>query len=446
MRGLRGRRAARAVALVAVGATLALACSPRPRVTGPPPLSAGVREFLPEPWSAEGGTRSEPWGGLYDRLLRGEEPSRLAAEIERLLPPGATFATGRLLLAEARLAGEQWSEARAAVGRLPEPARRSPAAVLVGARALEGLGDAVEAYSLYRSLGDGTPAARRRADALESAATEQLAERVEQALARGHAEAAARDLARLVVWRPLDRRTLDLQRRTAASLGDDPGELAALRALAAGEPPTVELAVRRAELELEVGEIEDSLRLLEELAARWPEDAAVAAALERGRFGWRLRNAPEPVQKLAQKPQLSRADLARLLYWLVPGVRTGRGGVGRIASDAVGHAAQEEIVRVVNQGLLRLDETLHRFEPDRPARRVEAIEAILRASRPAKGSLPCVGAIAAAERWSREGTCAAGVACGLLASEADCLAGGPLSGAEALGWLRDAAAEAGRER
>ena len=95
------------------------------------------------------------------------------------------------------------------------------------------------------------------------------------------------------------------------------------------------------------------------------------------RFRWRLEHAPASVRVAAGSAQVTRAQLARLIYWLVPGVRAARGGAARIASDVVGHDAHEEIVRIVNLGLLRVDETLHVFEPDRLARRGEALEALL---------------------------------------------------------------------
>ena len=437
-----GRRAALAVAPCAA---LALACAQTPRTAPPAPLPAELREFLPEPWSAPGEARSAPWDGLYDRLLAGENARQLAAEIERLLPAGSTAATGLLLLAESRLVGEQWEAARAALERLPPASRRSAAATLVAGRILEGSGDVVEAYATYRWLGDGSPVARRRAAALEAAACALLGERVEDLVQRGHFDDASRELSRLALWRPRDRHTLELQRLLAAGEGSPESELAALRALAAEEPLAVDLALRRAELELEVGDPDASLRLLDELALRRPGDAAVAQARDEARFGWRLKHAPQPVQDVAGHPQLTRADLARLLYWLVPGVRSDRGGVARIASDVVGHPAQEEVVRVLNLGLMRMDETLHRFEPDRPTRRAEAVEAILRAAKPAGASAECAAALGLG-RWSWEGSCEAGVACGLLATVGDCLPGGPLSGGEALSWIQLAAAGAAEPR
>ena len=438
MGAIRLRRVAFAVAPCAM---LAYACSQAPAAPRRPPLPPELREFLPEPWSAAGEARTEPWGGFYDRLLAGDDARPLAAEVERLLPAGSQNAAGWLLLSECRLVGEQWSAASEALARLPTAARRSAAATLVEARVLEGSGDVVEAYATYRWLGDGSAAAHRRAVALESAACALLGERVEDLIDRGHTDDATRELARLAVWRPHDRRTSDLQRRLAAATGAVESELAALRAMAAEEGLADDLAIRHAELELEAGNPDTALRLLDELAARRPGDEAVKAAQERVRFGWRLRHAPEQVQRVAESPQLTRADLARLLYWLVPGVRSERGGVARIASDVVGHPAQEEVVRVLNLGLMRMDETLHRFEPDRPVRRSDAIEAVLRAARPAGASVECAAALGVS-RWSWDGTCAAGASCGILPSVADCLPSGPLSGAEALDWILRAGAGA----
>jgi len=437
MRG-RGLLRAAAVVFVALGA----ACAPAPR-SERAPVGVELRPFLPDPAAALGTPAAAPWAALHARLLAGETAGTVAADIDRAA--SADPAAAHLLRAELALVGNDGATAFREVEQLPAVTRLRPAVRLIEARAREVAGDSVEAFAIYRDLETSSPAAAGRAAELESQAVRAVRERIDEALQRGRPGDARRDLERLRAWRPRDVATLTAAAQLASALEDPVAELAALRALATAGALDEERSERRARLELEVGEPEVALGELERLAARHPGDARLAEDLDRARFRWRLGHAPEAVQDLAHAASLTRAQLARLLYWLVPGVRAGRGGVARIASDVVGHEAQEEIVRVVNLGLMSVDESLHRFEPDRPARRIEALGAVLRAAA-VDGGVPACGGAALAASWSRESVCAAATACALVASDADCLPGGALSGREALDWVRRAlsAAEAPR--
>ena len=76
---------------------------------------------------------------------------------------------------------------------------------------------------------------------------------------------------------------------------------------------------------------------------------------------------------------MTRAEYASLLYWLVPGVRSGAAGSGRIATDILDlpSARRREIARVVNRELMSIDTTQHRFHPGRTVNRGEALRALL---------------------------------------------------------------------
>ena len=220
----------------------------------------------------------------------------------------------------------------------------------------------------------------------------------------------------------------------AAVAGDPRGELAAVKALQASRPKDLALSLRRGQLELAVGDARAGLALIERLAAGAPADAELQAELARAKFAWRLLNAPEQVRGLRDKVAIQRADFAVLLYWMVPQIRTARPGAAQIASDIVDHVSREEIARVANLGLMSIDETLHRFSPEAPLRRADAVAALLRllASGDSAGgcSLPRIG--------GRESLCKAGADCGLLEDAVLCQAGAGISGAEAIEMLRRA--------
>jgi tetratricopeptide (TPR) repeat protein len=429
----------RAVAPLAALLAAVAACAPPP--PGRPTRAAvadDLRDFLPEPGEALTGIPGGDWAPLHARLLAGEEPRAIEAEVERLGPREPAGAA-RVLRAEARLVAGRGAEAFVELEGLPVEARARPQVRLLEARAREAAGDLVEAYAILRELAAASAAAAARAPGLEQRAVTTVSERIAVALRRGRADEARRDLERLTEWRPHDPATWRAAAAVALARGDGAAELAALRALDAASPLEPDSALRLAELELEVGEAEAALRRLEALAAARPGDARVGVALDRARFQWRLGHAPESVQAAARRNPLTRAELARLLYWLVPEIRAGRGAVGKIASDVVGHEAQDEVVRVVNMGLMRVDENLHRFEPDRAVRRGEALEAVFRAAS-ASSAPPSCSRLVPAGAWTREALCAAAAGCGLTASPSDCLPGGALSGQEALAWIHGALA------
>ncbi len=425
------------VALLAAFPVAFLAgCTAAPPPKSAPAIDSALKPFLADPVPLAGASVASEVGRLHRRLLAGGDPAAVAEECAALLSSAPADSGARLLLAEAHLAGGEAASALVELGRIPAPLERTPEVALVAGRAAEQLDDPVAAVSWYRLAGGelGSERARR----LAPRAVEILRQRVADLIARGRFEEADRLLAQLEELRPSDPESLELARAVAVARADPRRELTALRALAPARPGDLELQLRRGTLEVEVGEARVGLELLTALAAKRPDDARIAAELERARLLFRLSNAPESVRASAGRAQISRADFARLLFWLLPDVRSARGGAPRIASDILDHPARDEIVRVVNLGLLDVDEARHVFEPDRPIRRVEALRALL--IEPAGGRWrPCSG------RASRE-ACAAAQACGLLLEAGECLPSAPLSGREAVDWIRRVPEAPGVER
>jgi tetratricopeptide (TPR) repeat protein len=298
--------------------------------------------------------------------------------------------------------------------------------LLIG-RAAERLGDVPLAYAAYRAIARN-PLAFKRAGELHPRALEIVSNRLDEALRAQNTPEAETQLGFLRSWAPSETLTFEATRKVARALGDRRGELAAVKELSSRQPGERSLLERRAELELEVGDPSAGLKIVQDLAARNPKDPAMAEALDSAKFRWRLSQLPVDVQEIAAKPELNKADLAALLYWLMPDVRNSRPTAGRIATDVLDNRHREEIVRVVNLGLMEVDPTLHRFSPGAPVRRGYALRVVLRAlARSGKGG--CAGG-------SGSDTCSASVACGLLPSEEDCQASAPLSGSEGVEILR----------
>jgi tetratricopeptide (TPR) repeat protein len=416
---------ARISALLAAGALAACAPPPAP---APPraPIPAEVAPWLLPPIEAGSPGRAS---GLHLRLLSSGDADAVAREAESLLAADAAQPGVQTVLAQARLARGDAAGALDAARAAGVPG--GAPALAVAARALESQGSLVEAFEAYSELASGVPAAAAAAVRLEPRAVELLEARTRAALARGELAAADSAFSRLESLRPNDPAVQELGLDLAAARGDLPRELALVRSLSANQPERVELQERRARLEMEVGDPRVGLDLYQALADASPGDLGRQDELRRATFRWRVLNAPEAVRRAAAHPEVTRADLAVLLYWLVPQVRTAGTGAPRIAADVLEHRAREEIVRVVNLGLLGVDEALHVFEPERPARRSE----LFRALQLLLGPGGCAGPAGAAGA-SRDAVCEGARDCGLIASAGDCLAGAAISGREALEALR----------
>lgn len=357
-------------------------------VEGAVRTAADLAEADPELLPAQVLTAQVDFAASHDRLV-----------IERLLPVGdslPTYTASQLLLA----------------------------------RAAERLGDVPLGYAAFRAIAARSPLALRRAGELHTRALEIVAARVEEALRNRRIEVAEEQVGLLRSWAPAESLTLESARKVAQARGDRRAELAAVTELSARGPEDRALLERRVELELEVGDPSAGLKIVQDLAARHPEDPALAEKLASVKFRWRLSQLPQNVQEVAAKPELNKGDLAVLLYWLVPEVRASRATAGRIATDVLDNPNQEEIVRVVNLGLMDVDPTLHRFSPAAPVRRRHALRAVLRALG-RFGKADCAGGSA-----DPEPLCEAALACGLLASDEDCQATAALSGAEGVEIIR----------
>ena len=374
-------------------------------------------------------------------LLREGDTAAARRVAQELLGVDPGFAPAQVLAAQADHLEDRWP---AVVERLLPVSDAQPAytaSQLLLGRAAELAGDPALAYAAYRAVAARVPAAFERTGALHPQATSVVADRFRAGLRANDLEAARAQLALLKEWAPSEVATLEAARDLAVASGDPPGELAALRELARHRRSR-ELLERQSELELEVGDPGAGLALAQEIAAEAPDDPAAAERLAAAKFRWRLSLLPPGVQAVAARPELNRAELAVLLYWLVPDVRYGRPSAGRIATDVLEHPRQEEIVRVVNLGLLDVDPTLHRFSPQAPARRGSALRSLARLLTRAEGEVACVKEGGAGT--SQQATCALAAHCGLIPSEEECLAGEALSGAAAVEMIRRTLALLGR--
>ena len=389
-----------------------------------PPADGWVGEL-------EGAERSALAAG-FAALARGGDHAAAVAAADALLASSPDLRPASVLAAQAELAAGDSQSAR---GRLEgwiaeHPSYRS--ARLLWARLLELGGDLALAHAEYAALADQLPIASRRARATRDRAVAQAEVQFDRALDAGRLDEARAWVERLAAWEPSDSElVVGARMRLARAVGDEAGELDALRALHVAGHHERGLVERLAALELEIGDADQALRLYDGLAARHPDDASLESLLAAAQLRFRLRLLPENVRRLAARGELGRGDFAALLYWVVPGVRQVQGESARIATDVLDHEWQQEIIRVVNRGLMKLNPVLHRFEPDRPVTRVEALQSAIELAADRPGG-DCAKEVRAHPAPRADFLCGVAARCGLLAEVDECLPRASLSGGEAL--------------
>lgn len=425
---------------------LATACASTPPPSGPAPKGPEVRalDLAPE----ERAFLVEPVAGFSGPISQERHDEILAAH-KRLMQEGdlagaENLASG-LLAAEpdfmpARVLAAQVDFARGDLAKVL--ARLSPATpgapggcapeytacqLLIG-RAAERSGEISRAYGAYRAVAARSPTAFGRTGALHAQALSSTRKRVDEELGLGEVDAAKGQLRLLEQWAPSEIATFEAAAAVAHAAREPQAELAAMRKLTERKPDDRSLLERRADLEMDVGEPSAGLEIVKQLSDRFPRDASLAARLEATKFRWRLSALPPDVRVIARAESLSRGELAVLFYWLIPNVRYARPTAGRIAADVLDQARQEEIVRVLNLGLMDVDGDLHRFFPGSPARRTAVLSALVRSLTRFGRGLRCLE--------EDGGTCAVAARCGLLPSVDECRPREPVSGTEAVEMIR----------
>jgi hypothetical protein len=440
-----GARSQLLAAVLLPAIALASACTgggpPPPRPAPPPETVAEAairheRAYLLDPFDGYAGPADSARRDRIERAYRDlvDTASLTAARqaAAGLIAAAPDFTPAQVLAAEVDFAQGDY---RAVVGRLLPVGDAQPnytASQLVLGRAAELLDDAPLAYAAFRAVAPRNAKAFERTGELHSRALEVVGQRLRSALQAQQLDEAGKQVALLEAWAPNEELTSEGARALAVARHDRKAELAAIKRLSARHPGDRGLLERRADLELEVGDPGEGLKIIQEMAERQPRDAALAARLAAAKFRWRLSLLPPEVQKMADEPELTRAQLAVLLYWLVPEVRYGRPAAGRIATDVLDHPHREEIVRIVNLGLMDVDPTLHRFSPDAAARRGQGLRSAIRLLAGFGKGVDCLQE----ESGGQPTVCGAAARCGLVDSEDACAAGEPLSGADAVELIR----------
>ena len=397
---------------------------------------AGYPEAPGASASAVGAEERERLQAAFRALLASADIAGARAAAEELLADDPDLLPAHVLMAQA-----DFAEGRAVdvVTRLVPVGDRIPSYVasqLLLGRAAEQAGDIPLSYAAFRAIATRSQLAFQRLGELHPRALEILSNRLQEALRNGKLDEADKQLALMRSWGAAEIVTLEGARALAVARADRRAELDAVKELAARKRDQA-LLERQAELEMTVGDPGAGLQIIKDLAERHPNDPRMAEKLAAAKYRWRLSLLPRDVRMVAGKAEINKGDFAALLYWLLPQVRYARPTNGRIATDVLDHPHQEEIVRVVNLGLMDVDATLHRFSPGAPVKRGAALRSVVRVLDGFSGEkdeqVACLGG---AKGSSRSAVCDTAQSCELIPEGQDCDAGSPLSGSDAVEIIR----------
>jgi tetratricopeptide (TPR) repeat protein len=417
--------------LLLVLASCKTAAPPPPRPTIPPE----EREFLLNPTVAAPSV--EPFlhariEEAYRSFDQGRSPAEVEAVARKILEAAPGVPSALVLLAQTEYLTGQY---QAVVERLRPLLEEQPAyvaaAVLAG-RSYERLGDELAAFEAYRGVAELDRVAGARAAELRRKAVELMTAEARQAAGESRYEDAEAILARVDALAPGLKSSLEIRLEIHRGRNQVREELAVLRQLAHLDSSRT-VRERLGQLEVDIGDVKAGLEVFEALLREQPGDAGLLAQVDRAKFRWRLERLPARVRAIARKAELTRADLASLLYWLLPPVQHSPVVDPPIAGDILNHPAQQEILRVTDLGLMEVDETLHRFNPDGASNRRATLAALLALL--ARQRLPCVAGESLAKD-ARAWVCRKSVECGLLGDESRCQPGSPISGTDAVDLLK----------
>ena len=225
-------------------------------------------------------------------------------------------------------------------------------------------GDLEGAWGTIRSIrGEEAerPAVRESRERIGAARIESQVRVVDAGIAAGNLDEARKLAGRLVIEHPRSRLGYLAAARVALASRDVDAALAVLGQGLAVLPADRELLSASVESAAGAGRWQEALDAAEALAK---VDPSTAPKLEAIRAKWSMANAPEGVRRAAETTRLSRLDLAVLLWWQVPEIRSIPVDEPPIASDVLDRPEKAYIIRALALGLWNVDPVSHAAKPE----------------------------------------------------------------------------------
>ncbi len=278
----------------------------------------------------------------------------------------------RLGLAYAALLSGSWDEAETLLEPLIEGSEALPAAIEAKADLDALQGHWREALARYRVAARSFPGDSRIAARLEIARQvlmESLADEARDALVRKDLDEARRVGLALVDTSPREPEGYELLARTAA--GGGKAEDAWTWAVKAGSLGAKGQEWKKfvASLAMTTGRFAEAEAIYAALAADAP---AFAEKAEEARREFRIENLPEGARSAARSSRVTRAEVASLLWWIVPEVRAAAViSAPDVATDVVDRPDMHALVRAIGLGFFRVSRETHHVRADEPVSRPE---------------------------------------------------------------------------
>jgi tetratricopeptide (TPR) repeat protein len=327
------------------------------------PLSAPPRDQFPlDPREGLAGQFPPEVGTGWEALLAGDA-ARARAEFLKAQAPEPNLAA-RIGLIEALVAGALLPEALAACHDALSAGRPTVPLLVACGEGFARSGQALAAWDLYRqavSRTQGRAGLENRAAQLSNLARDELRRQAQEAAGRRDWRTALQAVERSIEIDPDSAPGREIAGDIELEAGDPVKALARYREGLELSPRDRAIREKTAKLAVELKDYATAIPVLDRLAAEDPRFEAQAAS---ARLSFRAANWPVEEQAAARAARLTRAEAARLLWWMVPEIREAKVTTGVIASDVVGRPDRLEVSRAVSMGLLDMDRETHRASPD----------------------------------------------------------------------------------
>lgn len=332
------------------------------------PVSDTARNLIdPSSGFAGGSAAALENSKLAWRAFQSGQLARAEQIWREILMSDPDFAPARVGLASVAVARNQLERA----GELTAGIEPYPASIVLEAELLASQGRVVEAAEALRPLTSRPETASQVISRYEGLRERAIARLLTEADVTSLPAEKITILKRALDLAPQD---LDLRLRLVEELIDT-GSFADARSILqpALEHSATVNRVQAAFAEIEIGEgkYQSAMRRYERLVSR-TDDVVYAERLERAKRLWHESTLPQQFQLAVRSPNITREQLATLLFWKLPSIRFAQNlRQPEIVVDIGDVMAKEELIRVLSIGLLPVD---RRTRTARPRRTVTADE------------------------------------------------------------------------
>lgn len=333
--------------------------------------------------------------------FRAGQVSSAERQWQQILLDRPDFTPAKVGLASVAVARNQFRRAE----ELLEGVETYPASRVIQAELLVERGNIVEAAEMLRPLTSLPGAPSHVISRYETLKDRAIAELAAAAASEASEEIRIETLKRALELEAQDRELRLRLVEDLIALGQFDEARAHLQPMINTDAGLNRVQAALAEIEIAEGKYQSAMRRYERLVER-TGDAIYREKLERSKRFWHESTLPQQFQMAVRSPNITREQLAVLLFWKLPSIRFAQNlPQPPIVVDIDEAMGREELVRVLSIGLLPVDRATRSIRPRRTVTASEFLSAAAAAMRYVSSD-PCLG--------SREGSPAQRLqACGI---------------------------------